>query len=382
MTEVEPSSGALMAERLRFVPELRDDFERRDIGGESVVWSPIAAEPIALDPTAAVMLDVIDGEASIGDLALEVHDVVAIPLETAERQVTRIVDQFWLGGLLTSSPTGSNADDAIATRELFVSAPTPCSENASRLGTVTLNLRLGAHTARIACDSRRGARLLRNAVREHVVDNVDDAPLAFVLTAPQGLKRTHRLTDRAGFVLSEGRGLPAGLHGLASHLTALLPPAPGTVRIRTRGVVAGDRTILSLFPLLYFPVVDERLLLKAGIGLIDRLAVDVRVRTGEVENPPIPWPELAVLAAGPGHVGIGKPTVPSAILIAAAARGLPPPTQSRVVAALAANGLQGSRADLLDASMRLVEHAELLSAPPQPDAFAALLVEFGEHPGT
>ena len=32
-------------EVLDLVPELRTDFERRDIGGECVVWSPLAAEP-------------------------------------------------------------------------------------------------------------------------------------------------------------------------------------------------------------------------------------------------------------------------------------------------------------------------------------------------
>ena len=96
-----------------------------------------------------------------------------------------------------------------------------------------------------------------------------------MLTAPQGLQRNHRLVDRSGFVLSEGRGLDSGLHALASHLTALLPPAPGTVRIRTRGVAAGDRTVLCLPPLLYFPEIGERDLAAAGLGLLDRLAVDV-----------------------------------------------------------------------------------------------------------
>ncbi|HEV2309008.1 MAG TPA: PqqD family protein, partial [Acidimicrobiia bacterium] len=237
-------------DREDFVPVLRTDFERRDVGDESIIWSPSAAAPSVLDPVARVMLDVVDGDASIGQLATDVCEAVGVPLETAERQVRRIIQLFAEAGVLTASTANSNAADAIAEGELFASSPTPCAENSSRLGTVTLSLRLGEKTVRIACDSRRGARKLRGALADHIVDGDEDAALAFVLTAPQALKRTHLLVDRSGFVLSEGRGLDAGLHALACHLTALLPPAPGTVRIRTRGIVSGDRTIVCLFPLL------------------------------------------------------------------------------------------------------------------------------------
>ena len=61
--------AAITAEVLDLVPELRADFERRDLGAESVVWSALAPTPTALDPVATVMLDVIDGSTSIGDLA-------------------------------------------------------------------------------------------------------------------------------------------------------------------------------------------------------------------------------------------------------------------------------------------------------------------------
>jgi hypothetical protein len=347
-----------------FVPELRTDVERRDIGSECVVWSPLAAEPTALDPIATVMLDVVDGTASIAELAIDVHETVGVPLETAQRQVVRAVERFAQAGLLTSSTAESTAEEAIARRELFVSGSTPCSENASRLGTVTLHLRFGEHVVRVACDSRRGARRLRAALADHVVDDPGDAPLAFVLTAPQGLHRHHRLVDRSGFVLSEGRGLAAGLHALASHLTALLPPPPGTVRIRARAVGAGDRTVVCLFPLLFFPAIGERELARAGLALVDRLALDVDLRTGVVANPPIPWPALAELGAAPAHLGPGGTRPVTAVVAAAPSARPTPPTQAAVVAAIAANGLHGSVAELLDAAVRLVQGAELHSTAP------------------
>jgi hypothetical protein len=377
MTSAQPTDGhSVTIDLVDFVPELRTDFVRRDVGGECIAWSPLAAEPAVLDPVATVMLDVVDGEASMGQLAIDVCEAVGVPFETAERQVRRIVELFAQAGLLTASTANSTAEEAIAQRELFASSPTPCTENASRLGTVTHTLRLGEHTVRVACDSPRGSRTLRAAFANHIVDGGEDAALAFVLTAPQALKRTHLLVDRSGFVLSEGRGLDAGLHAIASHLTALLPPAPGTVRIRARGIVSGDRTIVCLFPLLYFPVIGERELARAGLHLIDRLALDVELRTGHVANPPVPWPALSNLGAGPAHVGTGGTAAVSAV-VQGTLPGSAPPTQAGIVASIAANGLHGSVADLLDAAILLVQGAELRSTPPEAKQFIELLQELG-----
>ena len=103
------------------------------------------------------MLDVVDGIASIGDLALDVHEEIGLSLQQAQEQVTRVVEWFARAGLLTSSPSSTTADEAITQRGVFIGPVTPCSENESRLGTETLLLRFGSHTIRIACDSRRGA---------------------------------------------------------------------------------------------------------------------------------------------------------------------------------------------------------------------------------
>ena len=79
---------------LDFVPELLDDFVRRDIDGETVVWAASAPQPVVLHPVTTVMLDVIDGRASIRELALDVHEEIGIPLETAQRQVIGVVEQL------------------------------------------------------------------------------------------------------------------------------------------------------------------------------------------------------------------------------------------------------------------------------------------------
>jgi len=362
------------AEVLEFVPELRGDFERRQVGAECVVWSPLAPEPTALDPVGAVMLDVVDGAASIGELAIDVHEEIGVPLEQAREQVARVITALDRAGLLTSSTCSTTADEAIARRSLFLGPSTPCSENASRLGTETLLLQFGEQTIRVACDSRRGARTLRAALGEHLVDGADDAPLAFVFTAPQGLQRKHRLVDRSGFVLSEAPGLDAGLHALAAHLTAFMPAAPDTVRIRARGIVAGDRTIVCLAPMLYGPAIAERELERAGFHVIDRLAVDVDLRTGLITHPEIPWPSLRDLRPARNHVGAGG-TRPATAIVSETPIGSAPPTAAQIVARLAAEGVCGSAAQLLDAAMELVHQAELRSARTDERAILEMLGE-------
>jgi hypothetical protein len=352
---------------LDFVPRLREDVARRDLGPESVVWSPVAPEPVALDPVATVMLDVIDGEASVGGLVTDVQEAVGVNRDAAERQVGKVIELFDAAGLLTTSSTARDAQQEIAARELFASGSTPCSENASRLGTVTFCLRFDQRIVRVACDSRRGARKLRAALGDHILDETDEAPLAFVLTAPQGFNRNHQLTDRSGFVLSEARGLDTGLRALACHLTALLPPAPGTVRIRARAVVADDQAVVCLFPLLFAPTVAERDLERAGLRLVDRLAIDVDARTGELRVPDVPWPALAELRNARAHAGTGGTPSSVALVDAAAPLAAAPPTPAAMVAAIARNGLCGDMATLLDAAAALVRRATLHAARPGDD---------------
>jgi hypothetical protein len=359
---------------MEFVPEVRTDLERRDVDGEAIVWSPLAAEPTVLDPVATVMLDVMDGEASVAQLAQEVHEELGIPLDAAEQQLERVVGLFAAAKVLTVSGSPVIAERAIDEREIFIASSTECSENASRLGTEELNLQLGTQRIRVACDSRRGARALRSALSAHVSNEQERFPLGFVLTAPQGFQRRHSLTDRAGFELSAGRGLDSGLRALASHLTALLPPAPGTVRVGARAVECRGAVILCTFPLLYFPPMSERDLGEAGIRLVDRLGLDIDVSTGAMSNQDVPWPSLAALECGRAH---GQPTGPTeiaAVVLAGGGVGAPPPTRATAAALLAARGVAGSPGDLLDAALRVVERAEVLSTPAEAAPFSELLM--------
>lgn len=362
-----------------FVPTLRTDFLRRDVDGNSVVWSPLATEPTVLDPVAAVMLDVVDGEATVQQLAREVHEEVGVDLEVALDQVTRVVELFGHAGLLTASTTTTTAIEAIEQRELFVNPCSACMKNAVR-GMTSLSLRFGDHIVGVACDSRRGTRKLRDALADHVVTDDHDAPVGFVITAPTGLQRSHQLSDRSGFVLSQGRGLDSGLRALAGHLTAFLPPAPGTVRVRARAVVEGNRIVVGLFPLLLMPRAQEVELAKLGYGLADRLALDIEVATGRIVNPAVPWPNLESLSAGPGHMST-EVSGHVASVLAAVPVGTPQPNRAEVVSMLASGALHGSPDDVLDAVTRLVAGAVLCSTVPDEGALMQALGEAHKEGG-
>jgi hypothetical protein len=357
---------------LDFVPVLRPDTVRRTIDADTIVWSSLASAPTVLDPVDTVLLDVLDGEVTVGELATEVHDEVGLEIGAAQRRVSNVVNTFHVAGLLTASSSDADAADAIAGRELFVNPCIPCMSNAVE-GMTSLSLRFGDRIVGVATDSRRAVRRLTAALGDHIDDRVDNAPVGFVLTAPAGFQRHHHLADRSGFVHSTGRGLTAGLHAVASHLTAFLPVAPGLVRIRAGAVVSDQgKAAVCLFPLLLVPPVDDEGLARAGWARIDRLAADIEVATGRIVNPDIPWSDLAELDAGAGHAGTGADLRPSLVL-SLASPGVRPMTRAEVVASLASGALSGSPADVLDALIRLTDGLELGSVPPGPDAIVERL---------
>lgn len=103
-----------------FRPALRHDLLRRRIGHEAVVWSPLRHEPLALDPVATVMLDVIDGSATLSELADDVHEVVGVSRDVAQARVVKITESLDRGGALATSDPETVPERQ---RELFVNPP-------------------------------------------------------------------------------------------------------------------------------------------------------------------------------------------------------------------------------------------------------------------
>jgi hypothetical protein len=232
----------------------------------------------------------------------------------------------------------------------------------------SLDLRIGTREMRVVVDSRRAAKMLRRALDAHIVTDVD-AALAFMLTAPTGFQRDHSLTDRAGITLSDGRGLNAGLHALASHLTAAVEPSDRVVRIGARALVGDHGAVLCVAPLLHFPAPDRDALAALGYRLVNRLAVDLDIETGKLIVAPIPWPDLQLR----GNRDDEFEPVPVAVVLVAGTPSVPP-SRAAVTAEIASRVTFGSSQDGLATVAKIVRGAKLVAASPDGviDALAAV----------
>ena len=101
-------------------PEARADRLIRWYGNEAVAWSPVAAMPVHLDPLSALVVQMLDGSATVADIVTDVHDVLGVPRSVARDQLRRAVSRLDQGGLLTTS-TEVPADDM----DFFPGPPNP-----------------------------------------------------------------------------------------------------------------------------------------------------------------------------------------------------------------------------------------------------------------
>jgi hypothetical protein len=227
-------------------------------------------------------------------------------------------------------------------------------ENSRLVETAPIDLEVNGSAIRVVCSDPGGAEILRQALAAHIVAR--DTPLGFVLNAPSKKGKLTTLTDRCGFVLARTRALEQALAVLGGHLSALLSPVPGTIRLKMRAVASPDGAVaLAAFPLFAAPPVTERRLERTGWRIVDRLVVDVRVDAGaraQLQLVDVPWPALATLDPGPGHARPAtQPSVLGALLLPALP-GEPPPSEAAVVHALATAAV-GSAS--LEASMAAAE---------------------------
>lgn len=83
-----------------FVPRKRSGTVVRRFGPESIVWASEGPGPIRLDPVAAILFEIADGAASVGDLVEDVHSVVGVSRSDARFHIARTVQDLALAGLL------------------------------------------------------------------------------------------------------------------------------------------------------------------------------------------------------------------------------------------------------------------------------------------
>lgn len=282
-----------------FVPVTRADNVVRSYGNEAVAWSAIAPEPVFLDPVAALVLQIVDGCATVGDLVEDVHDVLGVDPTVALEALNRTLGLFAAGGLLENAPPTTRPTDEHAP---FRGPPSEQVLGRARLAELgSLDLSIAGRAVRVMCADDD----LLAAVRAGLAGCVTStkAPLGFVLQVPTTRTRLYVLTDRIGVVLGRTRDRDHALAMLAGHLDAFQPAPDGAMRLQARAVILSDgAAVLAPWPLLVAPPVSEHRFERIGCRVVDRLWVDVDPAAPALDLHPLPWEGSRPLDPGPGHV--------------------------------------------------------------------------------
>ena len=106
----------------RLTPAIRDDVIVEHIGLEAVAWAHRSTVPWHLDTVAAVVVQLLDGRVSLGELVDDVSDVLGIPEAIARRRIRVVIATLENGDLLrpARSPTMEGDEP-----DLFVAPPNP-----------------------------------------------------------------------------------------------------------------------------------------------------------------------------------------------------------------------------------------------------------------
>ena len=85
-------------------PQRREDIDAVDVDGELVVWDPVRARVHRLDPVATLIWQLLDGGATIDELADDIATVWETTNENAVEHLTALLAQLDEADLLVDSP--------------------------------------------------------------------------------------------------------------------------------------------------------------------------------------------------------------------------------------------------------------------------------------
>lgn len=97
-----------MTDRRR--PRIRPGVEAVDVDGQLVLWEPHSNQVHRLDPTASLLWPLLDGSATVTELALDVADVFGIRVKQAERDIAALVESLAATHLLDDADPRSAPD--------------------------------------------------------------------------------------------------------------------------------------------------------------------------------------------------------------------------------------------------------------------------------
>ncbi len=100
-------------------PQVNPNAIVRFYDNELVAWSPTSHDPTSLDAVASVVYQMLDGTATVAELAVDIHEVVGVSESVAQNQLRRVITQLGNAGLLEDPQT----DEDLQLKEDFFPAP-------------------------------------------------------------------------------------------------------------------------------------------------------------------------------------------------------------------------------------------------------------------
>lgn len=288
--------------------------EEAELDGETVLYNPVDHRIHHLDPRATLVWQLLDGDASIAELAADISDAFgAPPLEVTEDLLALVTD-LHAEGLLIDSASGRFEPYPA---DHLSDPPNPCDSDASRLqfgDWLTIRLEGRSIALRTSPELTPG---FRDVVAANLVDeDPTSAPAHFSAYVPGDPAQVNRLYHGS---CPQTRSVdPARvLRSLVDHAAMVLPPLDGTVAVFARAaIIDGERAVLLphvLDPLIQkydarlrqedvvitdAPILDldlerREIILRDRLGLgdaLDRLAGQVPGRRQEPPPPPGRYP--------------------------------------------------------------------------------------------
>ena len=110
-------------------PKLRADLTVVELDGEAIVYHEETRKLHHLNPTATIVLDLCDGQSTIGELSAEIAGAFALDREEVERQVRTLLRNFRKEELLEGART---AGTPVKGNGTGTSKATPQGRNGTR----------------------------------------------------------------------------------------------------------------------------------------------------------------------------------------------------------------------------------------------------------
>jgi PqqD family protein of HPr-rel-A system len=88
-------------------PKVRADLTVVELDGEAVIYDEASGELHHLNPSATLIFDLLDGTATMRELAGDVADAFGLPAEEVESQIRILVRRFRTLGLLDEATASS-----------------------------------------------------------------------------------------------------------------------------------------------------------------------------------------------------------------------------------------------------------------------------------